>query len=324
MIILRKTPYPLALEYILPDPSTSYWVVIWDKDRADIEYEVLVVTDSEGEISADLPEKFSRYDETYSVEIYEQDLEATDLRGDLVLEDNLTIERPYVDPATLVTADCSLETAIYNERLARAIVDSITDGFYFRTKWLEIVGQGTDYMPMWDRVYKILKVYENSELVYDSSLANPVIKEWNYLLTKDRTAITKDPIYANIDFNRAESTPVGLSLASSDSFSIFDTADSGNTLAVKPGVLFYFGTDYIFYLETGYKVVPFDIQDAMKMLINDIACGKLEYFKRYVTEYSTDQFKIKMDKTVLDGTGNILVDKILEKYENSIKRPGIL
>jgi hypothetical protein len=82
--------------------------------------------------------------------------------------------------------------------------------------------------------------------------------------------------------------------------------------------------DYIFLLETGYKVVPYDIQDATKMLINDIKCGKLDYYKRYVKDYSTEQFKISYDKRLFDGTGNILVDKILDKYITNIVKPWVL
>ena len=102
------------------------------------------------------------------------------------------------------------------------------------------------------------------------------------------------------------------------------TEDSGNVQTVSGGVAFSEGTDYIFLLETGYKVVPNDIQDATKMLINDIKCGRLDYYKRYVKAYSTEQFKIEYDKRLLDGTGNILVDKILNKYVNNIVKPGIL
>jgi hypothetical protein len=91
-----------------------------------------------------------------------------------------------------------------------------------------------------------------------------------------------------------------------------------------PGVAFPEGADYIMLLETGYKVVPYDIQDATLMLIDDIKCGKLDYYKRYIKNYSTDQFKIEYDKRLIDGTGNILVDKILEKYKENIIRPGVL
>jgi hypothetical protein len=43
-----------------------------------------------------------------------------------------------------------------------------------------------------------------------------------------------------------------------------------------------------------------------------------------MTSYNTDQFRIQFDKAMLDGTGNFIVDKILEKYEANITRPGVL
>jgi len=113
-------------------------------------------------------------------------------------------------------------------------------------------------------------------------------------------------------------------LAASDSLSLFDTDDSGNVATITPGVTFPAGTDYIFLAEVGYKVVPYDIQDATKILIEDIKCGKLDYYKRYVKNYSTDQFKIEYDKQISDGTGNLIVDKILAGYTNKITRIGIL
>ena len=84
------------------------------------------------------------------------------------------------------------------------------------------------------------------------------------------------------------------------------------------------GADYIILAETGYRVVPYDIQDATLMLIEDIKCGKMDYYKRYVKSFSTDQFKIEYDKGLTAGTGNILVDKILDKYKETITRPGVL
>ncbi len=323
MIVLRQPPYDSFVSYTV-EPSTEYRVVIKDGDH-DIVYDDMVNVGPNGILSVswigvygeeETFYDFRRYDETYELEVTAE--------NEIFIEDNVVVERPYVDPATIGETASDIAAATYNERLARAIIDSIVDGFYFKTSWVETTGQGTDYMPIWERVYGILKVYENAELVYDASLEVPGLGEWNYVITKDKTSITKDPNYAVLEFNRAESAPVGLNMASSDSISMFDTSDSGNTLALKPGVLFNSGTDYLFHLETGYKVVPYDIQDATRMLINDIACGKLEYFKRYITGYSTDQFNIKIDSASLDGTGNILVDKILDKYITNVKKPGIL
>jgi hypothetical protein len=323
MLILRQAPYDSFISYTL-EPSTQYNLRIEDSDY-DVVFQDLVTTTNTGSLAIDwhgvygeddTPYDFRKYDDTYHVEITEDE--------EIVGQDNLTVERPYVDPNTLGTTASEITAAKEHERLARAIIDSITGGFYFKTKWIETVGQSTDYMPLWDKTYKILKVYENAELAYDASLEVPAIGDWNYVITKDKTAITKDPTYLITDFNRAESNPVGLNMASSDSISMFDTSDSGNTIALKSGVLFPQGTDYLFQLETGYRVIPYDIQDATKMLINDISCGKLEYFKRYVTDYSTDQFKIKIDASALEGTGNILVDKILDRYVTNVKKPGIL
>ena len=323
MIVLRQPPYDSFISYTL-EPSTEYHVVIKDDD-VDVVFEDTLTSSNTGVLSIDWTGTygeddklydFRKYDETYHVEITAD--------GEIAGEDNLTVERPYLDPTTLGQTASDISIAKDHERLARAIIDSVTGGFYFKTTWLEPVGQGTDYMPIWEKAYKILKVYENAELVYDASLEVPAIGEWNYAITKDKTAITKDPNYAILDFNRAESAPVGVNMAASDSISMFDTSDSGNTLGLKSGVLFNQGTDYLFHLETGYKVVPYDIQDATRMLINDISCGKLEYFKRYVTDYSTDQFKISIDGSAFSGTGNILVDKILDKYVTNVKKPGIL
>lgn len=322
MNILRKPPYPLTITYPVPNADTDYIIVIRDKDRDVIEEEGTATSSADSEFTYTLPAYFSTYDESYSLTIYEvEDGE----KADIVIEDNLDISRPYVDPAIYGTTATEIAQYRQYEYLARAIIDSIVPGgFYYTPTYVETTGQGTDYMPLWERTYNILKVYENAELVWDSTLTPNALGDWNYLLTKDKTAITKDPVQAVEALNRQESAPVGLTLAASDSFEIFDTQDSGNTMALKPGVVFPAGWDYLFLLETGYKVVPYDVQEATKMLIDDIKCGKLEYFKKYITSYSTDQYRIQIDKSAFNGTGNILVDKILDGYITNVKKPGVL
>jgi hypothetical protein len=326
-VILRTPPYPLSVTYTVPDESADYIIVIEDvAEQTELEEFVSgesgLTSSSEGKIVYELSGDFVKYDKSYAVTVYE-DIDGE--RGDIVIEDNLQIERPYVDPNTLGTTATEIAEYKQHESLARAIIDTIVDGFYYRRNYLEVVGQETDYIPLWDRTHKILKAYENAELVYDTSDADgPALGDFNYIITKDKTAITKDPVQATDSLNRAERRPSRIPLAVSDSYALFDTEDSGNTQTITPGVGFQQGTDYIFLLETGYKVVPIDIQDATMLLINDIKCGKLDYYKRYVKNYSTDQFKIEYDKRMIEGTGNIIVDKILSKYVNNIVRPGVL
>lgn len=325
MQILRLPPYPLSVSYTVPDASTEYILVI-DDLLEQIELEVIVNSDANSVITYELDDNFVKYDKSYPVTIYESITVSgvQDVRGDIVLEDNLDIVRPYVNPATLGTTPTEIAEYTEHENLARVIIDSIVSGFYYKRTYMEVVGQGTDYIPLWNKTHKILTVHENSELVYDSSEDPPNYGDFDFLITKDKTAITKDPIQSSGAINRAERRPARIPLAYSDSITMFDTQDSGNVQSISPGVVFPEGADYIFLLETGYKVVPYDIQNATKMLINDIKCGKLDYYKRYVKDYSTEQFKIAYDKKIFNGTGNIVVDKILEKYKNDTVRPGIL
>lgn len=328
MQLLRIPPYPLSITYDVPDANTDYILIIKDSSRDVTEIEEVLTSSAESKIIFQLPELFNTYDESYYLGIYDAvyttGSENPEL-GDIVVEDNLEIMRPYVDPATLGSTATEIKDYTYYEGLARAIIDSIVPGgFYYERSWLETTGQNTDFLPVWDRTYKILKVYENNVLVWDSSQSPAALGQWNYGLTKDKTAIIKDWSQEDGSYIRLVGAPVGVPLAYSDSYYLYDTEDSPNTQAVIPGVTFPVGWNYLMSLEIGYKVVPYDIKDAILMLIDDLKCGKLEYYKRYVTSYSTDQYKIQIDKSSLDGTGNILVDKILDKYITNFGKPGVL
>jgi hypothetical protein len=163
-------------------------------------------------------------------------------------------------------------------------------------------------MPIWDNVKKILQVYENNVLVYDAS--NPEQYSAKYELTKDKSAITIS--YDGL-VNRNESSQIYLPSAESD---LIDTKYSYRGFPKT--------FDYSFVVEIGYSRVPSDIQKAAELLVEDIDCGKMEYYKRYISSYNTDQFKISFNDLVFEGTGNILVDKILSKYVKSIRKIGVL
>jgi hypothetical protein len=328
MQILRLPPYPLTISYDVPLPNTDYILVINESARNVNDVTENIVSTVGSKLEYTLPDQFNSYDESYYLAIYE---DVDGLPGDIVVEDNLEIMRPYVDPTTLARNNGALtatEITQYTqwEGLARAIIDSIVPGgFYYERSWYETNGNGTDYLGVWDRVYKIAKAYENNELVWDSTEDPAALFEWNYLLTKDKTAIIKEWNQQMTDsYIRQVGTPKGVPLGESDSVYLYDTEDSPVTLAVIPGVTFPITFNYLFSLETGYKVVPYDIKDAITMLIDDIKCGRMEYHKRYILDYSTDQYKIKIDKSALSGTGNILVDRILEKYITNFGTPGVL
>lgn len=236
----------------------------------------------------------SKYDADYNVVIINATL-------DIIHEETYEVVRPYVNPNTKAETASDILAYSRNEELARAIIDSvIPDGFYYKKKILETVGLGADYLPLWVDAKKLLSVYENGILVEDRQ----------YEITKDKTAIQEKYVG---EYNRDEQAKNILPTAASDSVDLIYTFRG-----------FPKSYDYRISLEVGYKSVPSDIIRATELLVEDISCGKMDYYKRYIADYNTDQFKLKFNNRVFEGTGNLLVDKILSKYAKSITRLGVL
>jgi len=304
MRILRLPPYPLSISYDVPTASTAYDLIIEDEETDTVLLEETITSTAGKKLNYTFEtEDWHLYDKVYALKIQESD-------GDIVVEDSLDITRPYVDPTTLGTTASEIAVEKQNELTARLIIDSITGGFYYTTETIEHVGLNTDYAPVKPRTRKVLKVYQNNELWYDSSLEEPAIFGVTYKLSDNNTAIIQEITGA---YNRADQAPLMMPTAQSD---WLGPIGWGNTFSK--------GSDYTFIVETGYKVVPLDIKEATLMLMEDIKCGKLDYFKRYAIAYNTDQFRIQFDKTLLAGTGNLLVDKILERYTGNVIVPGVL
>lgn len=318
MNILRQTPFPLEVSYSGLTPDTEYSLEIYN-DHTGLEVSVTVTSDGTGVVSYELPTIFEKYDETYSLYIYALDIDSEPT--DTVVIDNLYIYRPYVDPLSLVDIDCDEEEYTNLERTARQIIDTMVGGFYYTKGEIETTGLGSDYLPLYKRANKINAVYQNNVKIYDR--ISPIDGQYTYVLTPDKTAMT---IYVDGEYNRLQSKQVRLPVAVSDSFMLYgDDYDAIQSLTeVKGAATFPKDWDYTVYGEWGWPVVPQDIKDATKMLINDMKCGKLSYVQKYVTEYQTDQFKVKYSDLSLKGTGNLLVDKILENYSIPIYRIGVL
>lgn len=298
MEILRVSPYAeVPVNFVIPAGITESDITVTITDMADLSISTSLFTESSSEetIEISLPGK---YDSSYRVEIT-KDLGTEE---EAILQDETyEIVRPYVDPSTKASTASEIATYAINEEIARAVIDSIIpDGFYYRKKVLNFTGTGSDYLPIWDDVKKVLTVYENNKLVEDRQ----------YEVTSDKTAIVEK---STDNINRAESAPLVLPAASSDSLDPqFIYRGFGKTW------------DYRITVEHGYTIVPSDIVRATEMLIHDIECGKLDYYKRFISSYNTDQFRIQFDKGLFEGTGNIIVDKILSKYAKSITKIGVL
>ena len=298
MEILRAQPYSnLTISFEIPaivSADSDITVTVIDLSDLSVQDTFLFVGMVGDTIQYPLS---SKYDTDYHVII------TADLANEeTIFDDVFSIVRPYVSPSTL--GETASEIAEYTrfEEIARAVIDSvIPEGFYYKKKVLETVGLGADYIPLWMDAKKILAVYENNVLVTDRT----------YEITQDKTAITEKMLDM---VNRDEQAPLIMPTAMSD---IVDTN-------LPPLRGFPNGYDYKFILESGYPSVPSDIARAITLLIDDIKCGRIDYYQRYITSYNTDQFRLQFDKRLFEGTGNIVVDKILSKYAKSITRLGVL
>ena len=304
MEILRVPPYDeILVNFVVPSGYNNVDIYARVTDMADLSVQGLEFLDSStgDSLSIQLP---GRYDNNYRVEIF------TIGEGEEIIhEEFYELIRPYVDPNTLGTTASEIAEYTVLELVARSMIDTfVPDGFYNKKVSILGTGSGSDYFPLWEKVYRIFKVYENNKLVYDR--ATPELNEIEYVITADRSAIQKTYVG---ELNRYESTGPNLVVGRGD------LADYGSV-----GVAFPTNYDYTFLVDHGYLTVPADIEYAAKLLIEDLKCGKLDYYKRYVIAYNTDQFRIQFDKAMLSGTGNFLVDKILEKYIKTIVKPGII
>jgi hypothetical protein len=302
MDILRVPTYPKVTTWDVPEAGADYTIYV--EDLLDHAMESAnVISTSNSKVTYTFNQSDLLTDRKFLFQILDEN-------ENIVVEDVVDITRPYVDPASLGSTASEITEYTQLEMVARSIIDTIiADGFYNSKQIVQGVGQGSDYFSIWKDFNKILKVYENNILIYD--FETPDDNAYSFNITADNSGVQR---VFDTEYNRVEQGAIVLPPAYGDLGSV----GSGRI------VDFPRGYDYIFVLDAGYKTVPADVEYATKLLIEDLKCGKLDYYKRYVTSYNTDQYKIQFDKSVLAGTGNMIVDKILEKYLKNVVRPGVI
>lgn len=244
-----------------------------------------------GDITFTLDEKYISYDGNLEARVL-------DTYDEEVIVTNIDVLRPYCDIYSLATELNKTVAQIKEmERIARYIVDSETfGGFKFVRKEKEVVGMGSDYLVIDEKIYKLYKLYENLELVYD---VNAETNDQEFEISKDKTSIILTQTETNrVNYNRVWR----------DRYLDVDFAD---------------GFEYLVDADFGWKVIPQDIQEATRLLVSDISSDNMRYVNKYIESFDNDDFKIKFAKNFNASTGNLVVDRILQKYKNNI-RLGVL
>lgn len=244
-----------------------------------------------GDITFTLDDKYISYDGNLEARVL-------DTYDEEVIVTNIDVLRPYCDIYSLATELNKTVAQIKEmERIARYIVDSETfGGFKFVRKEKEVVGMGSDYLVIDEKIYKLYKLYENLELVYD---VNAETNDQEFEISKDKTSIILTQTETNrVNYNRVWR----------DRYLDVDFAD---------------GFEYLVDADFGWKVIPQDIQEATRLLVSDISSDNMRYVNKYIESFDNDDFKIKFAKNFNASTGNLVVDRILQKYKNNI-RLGVL
>jgi hypothetical protein len=267
-------------------PSSEYTLTYTDLSTQE-EYTSTQQSNASGEVSFVLNSYYDNYDGVLDATLFNYLDEVENVAG-------IEVVRPYTNITTLATElDKTYAQARDTERTARFIIDSESaKTFGFVRKEKEFIGNGSDYLVIDEKIHKLYKVYENGNLLYDSTQENNLV---TYTISKDKTSII--PVY--IEANKTEYPQVWRDRYLSRAF-----AD---------------GYDYVVEADFGYKVIPQDIQEATKLLCSDISSGNMQYINNYIESFDNADFKIKFAKNFANGTGNLIVDKILSKYKNSIK-----
>ena len=325
MIVKRVPPFPLVVEVNGLPTDTAVTVKISDS-YSRLLWESHGVTDASGGLSITLPDYFSKYDDDYSIEIFDA------LTSDVIFGESLSIYRPYVDLNCEGLSEEDCEKLHQLESLARAIIDSITGGFGYHRKIYEWTGLGEDYMAIPYRILKINRVVENNTIVHETMSEDP---NWRnaktYKITPDRTAITID---VQGTYNRWEAHPQRVPTAPSDSINYY-SSDSwvsapsaymtkGIVQVEGSGSMFPMNWDYVVDMDAGWPTIPTDIVKAMQLLMDDIENNGggtiIGGNNSYITQYVSGQYSVKFgdpnDGNSSSGTtsGNRIVDNILSKY----------
>ena len=243
---------------------------------------------------------FSNQDRTVTISAY-------NAVGDLLFEQAVEIVRPYATPPIGAT-EAEVTDFYAKESIARTVIDSLTGGFYLRRKMIGYESMGGDIIPLKDNIIKIFRVWENGRLAFDVTSASFEHTKL-FFISSDRSSIIAHTGQVNRiagNSSRAGWAPSDYTRETYDSIDMSRPYTSGS---------FPKGFDYVLDVLQGYAYLPSEITTATNLLINSGQCTD-QYLNRYITEYDTDQYRIKYSKEALDGTGNRQVDMILAPFIN--------
>ena len=180
------------------------------------------------------------------------------------------------------------------ERLARTVIDGYTSQkFGKRSGWQEVFGNGSDACFLTEPMLQIDKMYENDILVYDKT-SSPSVNQFGFEIMITQTSKTVRIVNAG-----------------------WDVRYDNN---IDPSILYYGrfrnNSRYKFEGVIGWNYVPPNVKLSAVMLAGDYLAHDAAWRIKYLKEVSLSEISFKMANGAFNGTGNLLVDNMLDMYRN--------
>lgn len=180
------------------------------------------------------------------------------------------------------------------EKLARTVIDGYTgQRFGKRTGWQEVFGYGSDALFLTEPMLQIDKMYENDMLVYDTTVS-PSVNAFGFNITLSQTKKVVRIVNAG-----------------------WDVRYDNN---IDPTILYYGrfrnNSRYRFEGVIGWDYVPPNVKLATILLAGDYLAHDAAWRNKYLQEVSLSEISFKMHNGAFNGTGNLIVDNMLDMYRN--------
>lgn len=219
--------------------------------------------------------------------------------------DYYAIETPYASSDDIVDflgfgttpADANYieeQKIIVAEKMARTIINGYTGQKFGKYRGSqEQFGIGSDGINLVEKMTSIDKVWENGVLVIDKT-ADPQLNNFGFEIELSPTGKVARIVNAGWDVR-------------------YDNQ-------MDPTIMYYGrfrdNTRYKFEGGIGWVYVPHDIKLAAMLLVNDILSNDFNWRNKYLKKVDLSEISFEMAKGAFNGTGNIMVDNILDQYRN--------
>lgn len=178
-------------------------------------------------------------------------------------------------------------------RVARMMINTelgFSIGKYEKT--VVAYGDGADVLLLPEKIISISSIYENDELVINNSN--------NYNVFGYEVEVTE--------------TGYGIRIIPTNPGDDIDEEEKFDYIGLNKG-RFRDGYRYEITGTFGWNYVPVEIKQCMYLLINDLLCNDSLWRTKYVKKINSGQMSVELSSQSFNGTGNALVDAILQKFK---------